>query len=115
MIVVGDGPVEQHLTELDGRIEPAIAIAVAGPPDRWWRTFFEVMSHDVPIDAAVESIVRIDGVDALIAGPRYGMDITASAHWFAAVAPDFPELAPLLDEFAELGLATRERRRDDGD
>ena len=100
VIVVGDGPAEHHLIELDGRIGPAIAVAVAGPPDRWWRTFFEVMSHDVPIDAAVESIVRIDGMDALIAGPRYGMDITASAHWFAAVAPDVPELAPLLDEFA---------------
>jgi hypothetical protein len=104
VIVAGDGPVEHHLTELERRIEPAIAIAVAGPPDRWWRTFFHEMSHDVPIDAAVESIVRgIDmqeGVDALIAGPRHGMDVTASAHWFAAVAPDVPQLAPLLNDFA---------------
>ena len=115
MIVVGDGPAEHHLIELDGRIGPAIAVAVAGPPDRWWRTFFEVMSHDVPIDAAVESIVRIDGMDALIAGPRYGMDITASAHWFAAVAPDVPQLAPLLDEFAGWDWRVRERRCDDAD
>ena len=100
VIVAGDGPAEQHLMTLDGRIEPAIAIAVAAPPDRWWRTFFHEMSHDVPIDAAVETIVREEGVDALIAGPRYGMDITAAARWFAAVAPGYPQLAPLLDRFA---------------
>ena len=114
VIVVGDGPVEQHLTELDGRIEPAIAIAMGGPPERWWWPFFEYLSHDVPVDAVVQSVVRITGVDALIAGPRYGMDITASGHWFAAVAPDFPQLAPSLDEFAkwdwqhEGGAATAE-------
>jgi hypothetical protein len=101
VIVAGDGPAEQHLMELDGRIEPAIAIAVAAPPDRWWRTFFHEMSHNVPIDAAVETIVRKEGVDALIAGPRHGMDVTAAARWFAAVAPDYPQLAPLLDRFAD--------------
>jgi len=101
VIVAGDGPAEQYLMELDGRIEPAIAIVVAGPPDRWWRTFFHEMSHNVPIDAAVETIVRKEGVDALIAGPRHGMDITAAARWFAAVAHDYPQLAPLLDQFAD--------------
>jgi len=100
VIVAGDGPVERQLMELDERIEPAIAIAVAGPPDRWWWAFFHELSHDVPIDAAVESFVRRTDIDALIAGPRYGMDITASAHWFAAVAPDVPQLAPFLDDFA---------------
>jgi hypothetical protein len=100
VIVAGDGSVEELLMELDGRIEPAIAIAVAGPPDHWWRPFFHEMSHDIPIDAAVETIVRKKRVHALIAGPRYGMDITAAGRWFAAVAPDYPQLAPSLDEFA---------------
>jgi hypothetical protein len=117
VIVAGDGPVEQQLMELEGRIEPMISISVAGSPEAWWRAFFHEMSHDVPIDAAVESIVRFVDVDALVAGPSYGMDITASAHWFAAVAPDFPQLAPLLDEFAgwdwryESGGTTTETRQ----
>jgi hypothetical protein len=101
VIVAGDGPVEELLIELDRRIEPSIAVAVAAPPAQWWRTFFHTLSHDVPIDAAVETIVREKGVNALIAGPRYGMDITAAAHWFAAVAPAFPELAPSLDAYAK--------------
>ena len=100
VIVVGDGPVEQHLTELDRRIEPAIAIAVDGPPSQWWIAFFEEMAHNVPVDAAVESIID-RGVDALIAGPRFGMDITAAARWFAAVGPDFPQLSPLVDELTD--------------
>lgn len=100
VIVAGEGPVAEKLVELESRIEPVIAVAVAAPPEEWWRTFFHELSHDVPIDAAVESIHRFSGVEALIAGPRYGMDITASARWFAAVAPDFPQLTPLLDEFA---------------
>ena len=45
VIVVGDGPVEQHLTELDRRIEPAIAIAVDGPPSQWW---IAVLRRDGP-------------------------------------------------------------------
>ncbi len=114
VIVAGDDPVDQMLSELERRVEPIIAIAVEGSPDRWWRTFFHEMSHDVPIDAATQSIIGMAGADALIAGPTHGMDVTASAHWFAAVAPDFPGLAPLLDEFAgwdwryESGGATRE-------
>ena len=100
VIVVGDGPVEQHLTELDRRIEPAIAIAVDGRPSQWWIAFFEEMAHNVPVDAAVESIID-RGVDALIAGPRFGMDITAAARWFAAVGPDFPQLSPLVDELTD--------------
>jgi len=111
VIVAGDGPVERQLMELDERIEPAIAIAVAGPPDRWWWAFFHELSHDVPIDAAVESFVRRTDIDALIAGPRYGMDITASAHWFAAVAPDVPQLAPFLDDFAPFAARVAEAGR----
>ena len=58
------------------------------------------MAHNVPVDAAVESIID-RGVDALIAGPRFGMDITAAARWFAAVGPDFPQLSPLVDELTD--------------
>jgi hypothetical protein len=100
VIVAGDGPVEELLMELERRIEPSIAIAVAAPPAQWWRTFFHELSHDVPIDAAVATIVREEGVNALLAGPRSGMDITAAARWFAAVAPAFPALAPSLDTYA---------------
>ncbi len=70
VIIASEGPTEQHLVELDGRVKPMIAAAVAAPPAAWWRTFFHEMSHDVPIDAAIESIVRMVGVDTLIAGPR---------------------------------------------
>lgn len=100
VIAVGGGPTDQVLDELQRRVGPAIAIAVDAPPERWWRTFFHELSHDVPVDVAVEQIVRDHGVDALVAGPRRGMDVTASAHWFAAVAPDFPQLASMLDQFA---------------
>ena len=100
VIVAGDEPVERRLLELEGRLEPSIAVAVAAPPAQWWQTLLNELSHDVPIDAAVETVVRMVGVDALIAGPSYGMDITASAHWFAAVAPYFPQLAPSLHTYA---------------
>jgi hypothetical protein len=100
VVVAADGPVEGRLMELEGRIEPSIAVAVAAPPADWWQTLLNELSHDVPIDAAVERVVRTMGVDALIAGPNYGMNITASAHWFAAVAPYFPQLAPSMDSYA---------------
>jgi hypothetical protein len=103
VIVAGDGSVEDHLTQLDENIAPPIAVAVAGPPEHWSQTLFDQMSRDVPIDAAVEGIVRTLGVDALLAGPRYGMDITASTRWMAAVAPDIPELGHSLDLIAEAG------------
>jgi hypothetical protein len=103
VIVVGDGSVENHLTRLDENIAPPIAVAVTGPPERWSQTLFDQMSRDVPIDAAVESIVRSTGIDALLAGPRHGMDITASTRWMAAVAPDIPGLRHSLDRIAEAG------------
>ena len=114
VIVCGDDPVEDMLRALERRIEPMVAIAVNGPLDLWWRVFFHELSHDVPVDAAVETMVRFTNTAALIAGPRWGMDVTASAHWFAAVAPDYPLLAPLLNEYAgwdwryESGGATME-------
>jgi len=103
VIVAGDGSVEDYLTQLDENIAPPIAVAIAGPPERWSQTLFDQMSRDVPIDAAVESIVRRTGIDALLAGPRHGMDITASTRWMAAVAPDVPELGRSLDRIAEAG------------
>jgi hypothetical protein len=103
VIVAGDGSVEDYLTQLDENIAPPIAVAVAGPPERWSQTLFDQLSRDVPIDTAVESIVRTTGIDALLAGPRYGMDITASTRWMAAVAPDIPELGQSLDLIAESG------------
>ena len=54
------------------------------------------MSHDLPIDVAVELVARYAGTDALMAGPRRGLDITASAHWFAALAPEIPDLEAAL-------------------
>jgi hypothetical protein len=99
VIVVGTDAV-RALVALEERLEPAIAVAVVGPPEQWWWPFFEQLSHDVPVDAAVESMVHRLGLDALVAGPRYGMDITASAHWFAAVAPDVPRLESSLSDFA---------------
>ncbi|HMJ78165.1 MAG TPA: hypothetical protein VK507_19445, partial [Iamia sp.] len=100
LIVAGDGPVEPHLIELDGRVGPTIGVAIGAPPEAWWRLLFSEMTHDVPIDAAAESLRRQAGVDTLYAGPLRGMDVTASAHWFAAVAVDDPRLEPIVDELA---------------
>jgi hypothetical protein len=116
VIVAGVTPAEQQLLELDELVQPTIAVAVTSPPAAWWRPLFNEMSHDSPIDVAVEVVVRSTGIDGLISGPRWGLDVTASAHWFAAVAPDVPELTPLLDSIAdwnwreERGGATTESR-----
>ncbi|MGI5132100.1 hypothetical protein ACQEVB_35220 [Pseudonocardia sp. CA-107938] len=100
VIAAGFRPADQVLDELQGIVGPTIAIAVDAPPERWWRTFFHELAHDEPVDVAVERVVRDHGVDALTAGPLRGMDVTAAAHWFAAVAPDFPQLTPLLEQYA---------------
>jgi hypothetical protein len=88
------------LTAVEDHIAPSISIAVQASPDVWWQSLYWELSHDLPIDVALELTVRNTGCDALLAGPAWGLDITAAAHWFAAVAPDHPELEPLLDSYA---------------
>ena len=60
------------------------------------------MSHDAPLDVAVELTHRATGVDALLAGPLWGLDVTAPQRWFAAVGPDYPEMAARLDDLEHL-------------
>ncbi|HEX5860026.1 MAG TPA: hypothetical protein VFY91_18100 [Microbacterium sp.] len=96
VIVAGTTSAEQMLQELESTLEPAIAVAFGGDPAEWWNPLLDEMCHDLPIDVAVEIVARHRGTDALMAGPRRGLDITASAHWFAAVAPDVPELEAAL-------------------
>lgn len=108
VIVAGDGEVEPMLRELDGRIQPPIAVAFQGPPEAWWRWFFHELCHDLPVDVAVEQVVRNHGVDGMMAGPAWGLDITASAHWFAAVAPDLPALEPGLRDYPALEWASED-------
>jgi hypothetical protein len=101
VIAVTDGTdVSEALGLVEDRVAPSISIAIAAPPDVWWTSLFWELSHDLPIDVALEIAVLRHGCDALLAGPEGGLDVTASAHWFAAVAPDHPELAPLLDSYA---------------
>ncbi|MFC0682800.1 CHAT domain-containing protein [Lysobacter korlensis] len=95
VIVAGDTGVEQVLRELDSRIKPSIAVAFRGTPAAWWRPFFHELCHDLPVDVAVELVAR-QGIDGMMAGPEWGLDITASAHWFASVAPELPALEPVL-------------------
>lgn len=92
VIVAGYGWAEEMLRELDWRLKPAIAVAFVGAPARWWRFFFHGLSHDLPVDVAVANVIHFQGVDAMMAGPKWGIDITASAHWFASVAPALPAL-----------------------
>jgi hypothetical protein len=96
VIVAGSGTAEEMLQDLEITLEPAIAVAFRGEPAEWWDSFFHELSHDLPIDVAVERVARYTGTDALLAGPRRGLDITASAHWFAAVAPEVPDLERAL-------------------
>jgi hypothetical protein len=91
---------DDALAVVEDRVAPSISIAIEAPPDVWWRSLFWELSHDFPIDVALEITVRRHGCDALLAGPDGGLDVTASAHWFAAVAPDHPALEPLLDSYA---------------
>ena len=92
--------VDGALAVVEDRVAPSISIAIDAPPDAWWASLFWELSHDLPIDVALEVAVRGLGCDALLAGPEGGLDVTASAHWFAAVAPDHPALAPLLESYA---------------
>ena len=96
VIVAGRTPAEEMLRDLENTLEPAIAVAFRGDPAAWWNPLFHEMSHDLPIDVAVELVARYAGTDALMAGPRRGLDITASAHWFAALAPEIPDLEAAL-------------------
>ena len=98
LIVAGEASSPQLPSELDLAATPAIAVAFAAHPSRWWGLMFDVMAHDSPLDVAVEVTCRMTGVDALCSGPLRGLDVTAPMRWFAAVAPGFPDLAgPLAD------------------
>lgn len=99
VIVAGFSEVEQMLNELERRVKPAIAVAFNAPPAAWWGRFFHELCHDVPVDVAVELATGFRGIDGMMAGPQWGLDITASAHWFAAVAPDLPSLEPGLRDY----------------
>jgi hypothetical protein len=92
--------VDKALAAVEDRIAPSISIAIDVAPDMWWEPLFWELSHDLPIDVALEKTVRDVRCDALLAGPGWGLDVTAAAHWFAAAAPDHPELATLLDSYA---------------
>jgi hypothetical protein len=102
VIVAGDALPEDQLRDLGMTAGPAIAAAFAGHPSRWWSALFHEMSHDAPLDVAVEQASRDTGVDALLAGPLRGLDVTAPKCWFAAVAPQYPELAPYVDQLDTL-------------
>ncbi|MGE0877449.1 MAG: hypothetical protein AB7L13_05910 [Acidimicrobiia bacterium] len=78
---------------------PLVEVAVNAPPSAWWPTLLHELAHDVPLDAAVEAMVRDNNVEAYVSGPPYGLDITAAAHWFAAVAVYDSELAGFLDDY----------------
>jgi hypothetical protein len=101
-IVAGDAAPEDQLRDLGMQAAPAIAAAFAGHPSRWWNALFHEMSHDAPLDVAVEQAIRDTGVDALLSGPLRGLDITAPQCWFAAAAPQYPELAPYVDQLDTL-------------
>jgi hypothetical protein len=98
VIAVGTS-VDDALVAVEDRIAPSISIAIEAPPDVWCQPLFWELSHDLPIDVAVEMTSRSVGCDALLTGPGWGLDVTAAARWFAAAAPDHPELVPLLDEY----------------
>ena len=61
VIMVGNDRAEMLLADLESRLEPPIAVAFSAPPDVWWRTFFHTLTHDVPVDAAVEYAVVQQG------------------------------------------------------
>lgn len=92
VLASGDGPgsADLLLADLEERVQPTMAMAVVGPIDRWWTPLFHELTHNAPLDVAVEVARRSGDVDAVLAGPRWGLDVTAAGRWFAAVAPELP-------------------------
>lgn len=97
VIVVGDGDAIDLMEMVDDLVAPVIAVGVAAPPAAWWIPLMETMAHDTPIDVAVASVRQL-GVDAAIAGPSVGLDVTAPGRWLAAVAAGDADLEPVLDD-----------------
>lgn len=97
VIAVGQDAAIELLHGVEDRVGPVIAIGVASPPGAWWNDFVDAMTHDLPIDVAVAKIRRTLSIDAEIAGPRRGMDVTAAACWLTVVAHDDPVVEHAID------------------
>lgn len=101
VIAVGDGPAIELMDVVDSAVRPVIAVGISAPPEQWWVPFIEALTHDCPIDVAVDAIWRLTGIDATLAGPEIGLDVTAPARWLVNVASDHPLLAQVVDEVAD--------------
>ena len=98
VIAVGDDGGIDLMGTVDRIVGPTIAIGIAAPPAAWWMPLLEEMTHDRPIDVAVARIRQMLAIDAAIAGPAVGLDVTAPGRWFSVVAPDHPLMSERVAE-----------------